>query len=110
LADDLLPEIFTNLIGNAVKYGGAGVEVMLTVEDIGNDTLLVTVADTGPGVPDDDKEAIFHRFERGRAAKGSASSSAGPSWNVTAEGYGSMTGYPVVPNAGQRSGSRCRKP
>jgi signal transduction histidine kinase len=27
--------------------------------------VLVTVADTGPGVPDDAKEVIFSRFERG---------------------------------------------
>ncbi len=67
LADDLLPEIFTNLIGNAVKHGGPGVEIGITVEDAEEDErVLVTVADTGPGVPDDAKEAIFARFEQGK--------------------------------------------
>ncbi len=28
--------------------------------------VLVTVADTGPGVPDDAKEAMFSRFEQGK--------------------------------------------
>lgn len=69
LADDLLPEVFTNLIGNTAKHGGPGVEVMVTVEDRNEETVLVTVADTGPGIPDAAKETIFHRFER-EAGKG----------------------------------------
>lgn len=64
LADNLLPMIFTNLIGNAVKFGGQDVEIVIRVEARDAD-LLVTVADTGPGVPGEEKEAIFHRFERG---------------------------------------------
>jgi two-component system, OmpR family, sensor histidine kinase KdpD len=65
-ADDLLPEVFTNLIGNAVKYGGPDVQVTVTVDDAEEDdeAVIVTVADTGPGVPDKMKEAIFDRFER----------------------------------------------
>ncbi|WP_292366216.1 MULTISPECIES: PAS domain-containing sensor histidine kinase [unclassified Methanoculleus] len=66
LADDLLPEIFTNLIGNAVKHGGPGVKIGITVEDAEEEGMVqVSVADTGPGVPDDAKEAMFSRFEQG---------------------------------------------
>jgi PAS domain S-box-containing protein len=71
LADDLLPEVFTNLIGNTAKHGGPGVEVMVTVEDRDEETVLVTVADTGPGIPDEAKETIFHRFEREGGRRGS---------------------------------------
>jgi len=63
LADDLLSEVFTNLIGNAVKHGGPGVAVIVRVEEQ-NSGVLVTVADTGWGVPDEQKEEIFHRYER----------------------------------------------
>ncbi|WP_243670577.1 HAMP domain-containing histidine kinase [Methanoculleus chikugoensis] len=72
-ADDLLPEIFTNLIGNAAKHGGSGVEVTVGgVDDLDEETVVVTVADTGPpGVPDDLKEAIFFRFEREGGRRGS---------------------------------------
>ncbi|WP_052959055.1 PAS domain S-box protein [Methanoculleus sediminis] len=67
LADDLLPELFTNLIVNAAKHGGPDVEVTITVEDAEEDGLvLVTVADTGPGVPNEAKESIFSRFEQGK--------------------------------------------
>ncbi|MDK2889895.1 MAG: hypothetical protein PWR21_527 [Methanoculleus sp.] len=66
LADDLLPEIFTNLIGNAVKHGGPGVGIGITVEDAEEEGMVqVSVADTGPGIPDDAKKAIFSRFEQG---------------------------------------------
>ncbi|MDN7025849.1 PAS domain S-box protein [Methanoculleus sp. FWC-SCC1] len=66
LADGLLPVIFVNLIGNAVKFGGPDVEIAVRVEEAAG-TVRVSVEDTGPGVPDDLKEAVFHRFERGRA-------------------------------------------
>ncbi|MCK8519759.1 PAS domain S-box protein [Methanoculleus sp. 7T] len=71
LADDLLTEVFTNLIGNAAKHGGPDVEVTVTVEDHDDGTVVVTVADTGPGVPDEIKEGIFYRFERESGRRGS---------------------------------------
>jgi len=70
-ADDLLPEVFMNLIGNAVKHGGPGVEVTVAVEDRDEGTVVVTVADTGPGVDDEVKKAIFFRFERESGRRGS---------------------------------------
>ncbi len=66
LADNLLPVIFTNLIGNAVKYGGAEVEITIRME-MQDGEVLISVEDTGPGVPDEVKELLFTRFERGRA-------------------------------------------
>ncbi len=65
LADDLLSEVFTNLIGNAVKFGGSEVAITITAEEQ-EDEVIVTVADTGPGVPDEIKEEVFRRFERGK--------------------------------------------
>ncbi|MDV2480710.1 PAS domain S-box protein [Methanoculleus sp. Wushi-C6] len=64
-ADDLLAEVFHNLIGNAVKFGGPGVVVTISAGRL-DGNVVVTVADTGPGVPDELKESIFHRFQRGR--------------------------------------------
>jgi len=70
LADDLLPEVFTNLIGNAVKHGGPGVAVTIRVEAEEMGVLRVTVADTGRGVPDDQKGEIFHRYEQQKRGVG----------------------------------------
>ncbi len=71
-ADDLLPEIFTNLIGNAVRHGGPDVEIAITVEEAEEKGLVrVTVADTGPGVADNAKEVIHARFEQGKVRESS---------------------------------------
>ncbi len=62
-ADDLLSEVFSNLIGNAARYGGPGVEIAIRVEERDGE-VLVSVEDTGPGIPDADKQAVFHRYEQ----------------------------------------------
>ncbi|HOI12981.1 MAG TPA: PAS domain S-box protein [Methanoculleus sp.] len=66
LADTLLSTVFTNLIGNSVKFGGPGVKIVVRAEERDGE-VLVSVEDNGPGVPDDVKEKLFHRFERGKA-------------------------------------------
>ncbi len=66
LADNLLSTVFMNLIGNSVKFGGPDVEIVVRAEERDGE-VLVTVEDNGPGVPDDVKGKLFHRFERGKA-------------------------------------------
>ncbi|NLM29924.1 MAG: HAMP domain-containing histidine kinase [Methanomicrobiales archaeon] len=64
LADDLLPAVFSNLIGNAVKFGGPDVDIVIRVEECG-DEVRVSVEDTGPGIPDTVKDSLFGRFWKG---------------------------------------------
>ena len=59
-----LRQVLTNLAGNAVKFtGGGGVCVSVERED--GDALRFSVIDTGPGVPQDRRAAIFEDFEQG---------------------------------------------
>ncbi len=58
-------QVLVNLLENAVRYGGGPVAVRLSVEGT---TGVVEVDDAGPGVPVEDREIIFDRFVRGRAA------------------------------------------
>ncbi|CAN7727797.1 sensor histidine kinase [Caballeronia sp. 15711] len=55
--------MFNNLIDNATKYtpSGGRVDVCLQVE--GGDP-TVEIADTGPGIPADERERVFDRFYR----------------------------------------------
>ncbi|MFI7306097.1 sensor histidine kinase [Micromonospora aurantiaca] len=54
-----------NLLENAERYGGGPVAVRLAGRDgVG----VLEVDDAGPGVPPGDREIIFDRFVRGRAA------------------------------------------
>jgi len=63
-ADDLLGEIFSNLIGNSIKFGGEDVSVNISVETTGDDEVTISVEDNGPGIPDSVKEVIFNRFRQ----------------------------------------------
>ncbi|MDD1715907.1 MAG: ATP-binding protein, partial [Methanolinea sp.] len=62
--DDLIGEIFTNLIGNSVRYGGPGVQVEIAVSPVRIGEVSVSIADTGPGIPDELKRVIFQRFSQ----------------------------------------------
>lgn len=68
MADTLVGQIFTNLIGNSVKFAGTDAEITIEVKDAG-DMVEIVVADNGPGVPDDMKPVIFDRFRKGRNTK-----------------------------------------
>lgn len=54
-------QILVNLLSNAVKFTPAGEHIGVDCE-IEGDTILVTVSDTGIGVPTDKLDAIFEPF------------------------------------------------
>jgi signal transduction histidine kinase len=66
MANRLLKEVFGNLIGNSVKHSRGPVTVWITVDsamETGKKYYEVSVADNGPGIPDDRKGRLFRRFE-----------------------------------------------
>jgi PAS domain S-box-containing protein len=60
---DLLFEAVTNLVDNAVKFtpGGGCVELALLHQE---GEAVIRVSDTGPGIPEIDREAVTQRFYR----------------------------------------------
>lgn len=56
-----------NLLDNALKFTPALGTVRLSVEESGSH-ILVTVEDTGIGIPEEDLPVLFKRFHRGRNA------------------------------------------
>ena len=59
----LLHELVYNLCDNAVKYNVEGGSVDVSVTKTGQ-TVTLTVADTGIGIPAQDQERVFERFYR----------------------------------------------
>jgi PAS domain S-box-containing protein len=60
---DLVERIFTNLIGNAIKYTPQEGTITVSIEDRGA-SLRCCVADTGEGIPENYREKIFQKFEQ----------------------------------------------
>lgn len=60
---DLLFEAVANLVDNAVKFTPSGGRVELAL-DADDDTALVRVSDTGPGISEQEREAVLRRFYR----------------------------------------------
>ncbi len=68
--DDQLRQVFTNLIENAIKYGGSGGEIKIGLEEIERDpslrasAVLVRVSDNGPGIEEIHLPRLTERFYR----------------------------------------------
>jgi two-component system OmpR family sensor kinase len=66
---DRLLQVVSNLVGNALRHGGEGVTVTLAARPGPGATVVIDVADTGPGIPAADVPHVFDRFYRGSAAR-----------------------------------------
>ena len=73
---DLLFQSLANLLDNAMKYTPEGGAVTLHVTS-DDDTVSVVVADTGPGVPPGEREAVLRRFYRLEPARSTPGSGLG---------------------------------
>jgi signal transduction histidine kinase len=62
-----LEQVLTNLLSNAVKYG-AGQPIVVSLEDQGQSVRL-SVADRGIGIPEDDLARVFERYQRAASAR-----------------------------------------
>ncbi|WP_437279372.1 GAF domain-containing sensor histidine kinase [Sorangium sp. So ce375] len=54
-------QVIANLVGNAIKFTSAGGEVAIRAEPWGREVRL-SVRDTGPGIPEDQRARIFERY------------------------------------------------
>lgn len=84
----LIREALVNIVDNAIRYAGRGASVTVSAHAEGHDAVL-TVEDTGPGVPESEHERIFQRFVR-----------------ATHEGNGCGLGLAIVKEIVERSHGR----
>ncbi|MGA9141583.1 MAG: PAS domain S-box protein [Methanocella sp.] len=68
VANDLLTDVFSNIIGNAIKHSIGPLIIDINLEPVLEDDnayCAVSVADNGPGIPDSLKRQLFVKFKRG---------------------------------------------
>ncbi|HUL62913.1 MAG TPA: PAS domain S-box protein [Methanocella sp.] len=67
-ANELLGDVFANIIGNAIKHSSGPVTIDVRADRVlegGRELCAVTIEDDGPGIPDPVKARLFSRFQRG---------------------------------------------
>jgi PAS domain S-box-containing protein len=70
-ANELIGDIFSNLIGNAIKHSPPEkcLKIDIGLKKVivrGQDFYAVSIEDNGPGIPDELKGRLFTRFQRGK--------------------------------------------
>jgi len=70
LANEMLPSVFRNLLNNAVQHNDAQAPVVEIACEREEGAVTVTVADNGPGIPDEQKETVFGKGQRGLGSQG----------------------------------------
>jgi two-component system sensor histidine kinase CiaH len=66
-SESLIERLAGVLIDNACKFAGEDGRVEVSIRCVGNRVIL-RVDDSGPGIPDDQREAVFDRFHRANDA------------------------------------------
>ena len=59
--EDKIEKIVYNLMSNAIKFTPSGGRIDVSL-DVDGDTVKIAVADTGKGIPEDQRENIFKRY------------------------------------------------
>ena len=65
----LMEQVFSNLLDNAVRYTPPGTTLEISAR-LHGESLLLEVADRGPGVPPEDLERVFEKFYRAAPGTG----------------------------------------
>jgi len=70
VADDMLHSVFRNLLTNAIQHNDREVPTVTVAATERDESVVVRVADDGPGVPDEQKDEIFGKGTKGGDSAG----------------------------------------
>ena len=97
-----LGQAINNLVDNALKYTPEGGQVVLAIRG-SPQAAVVTVTDNGPGVPVNEREAIFRRLYRGDASRSQRGLGLGLSMvKAIVESHGGTVTIDDAPGGGAR--------
>jgi heavy metal sensor kinase len=72
-----LHQCFANLVDNAIRHTPEGGRIDVEIERQGEEAVVVSVADSGTGIPAEELERIFEPYHRVRATNGRGGPGAG---------------------------------
>ncbi len=88
-----LSQALQNLIGNAVKFGGGGVQIEITAGlEAGSGQIRIAVSDNGPGIPAAELQQIFEPFYRGSQARADQIRGSGLGLSLVRQSITAMSG------------------
>jgi len=102
-----MQRVFSNLVGNAIKFTPEGGTIIIRATERGKDVVL-SVSDTGPGIPPDELPHVFDRYWQARdgdrrgsglglaIAKGIVEAHGGRIWVESGEGGGTTFFFSIV--------------
>jgi len=69
-ANAIIEDVFSNILSNAIKFSPRNEKIEVALSETGGkeDAWKISIADKGPGIPDEHKEEIFTRFTRVKKA------------------------------------------
>ena len=105
-----LRQVVTNLVSNALTHTPAGTPVKVSLADgapsvEGHATVLLTVADQGPGMSDEDRAQVFERFYRADPSRTRAAGGSGLGLSIVAAlvaAHGGRVGVQSAVGGGSR--------
>ena len=81
-------QVLINLLSNAIKFTPEGGRITVSVSRSPDDRMALSVADTGVGIPEEDREIIFEKFRQSSQTVGDR--------NLTREYSGTGLGLSIV--------------
>lgn len=106
LADETaVRQILINLLTNAIKFTPKGRTVGVEIGNAEGDRIAITVWDTGIGIPEDRRQAVFERFHRVRSSAIATTEGVGIGLHVS-RGLAQLMGGDILLDSELEQGSR----
>ncbi len=99
---DRLAQVLANLLSNAAKFSPRGETVTVAANRLG-EKLRLSVSDRGPGIPEEFRSRIFHRFQQADSSDARHKAGSGLGLSISkaiVEKLGGQIGFETEPGAG----------
>jgi PAS domain S-box-containing protein len=101
---DMISRVILNLLDNALKYTPRSSEIVACARPADEDGMvIISIADSGPGIPEPYQRSIFDKFQRVRSDDGSKGLGLGLAFcRLAVEAHGGRIWVENIPQGGAR--------